>query len=75
MTASAAHDGLPTLLRAQMQAEWELAHAGKLQRYENALRGIASCATACACCRMHQEIAAEALVTPTSPTHPPRDPG
>jgi hypothetical protein len=27
----------------------------------NPLRGIASCATQCGCCRMHQEIAAAAV--------------
>jgi hypothetical protein len=45
----------------QMQAEWELAHATKLTRYENALRGIAACATQCGCCAMLREIAQEAL--------------
>ena len=32
-----------------------------LIRYENALRGIASCATGCMCCRMHNRIALRAL--------------
>ena len=30
-------------------------------RYENALRGIASCATRCRCCELHNRIARRAL--------------
>jgi hypothetical protein len=47
-----------------MRAEFELAHseqARELERYRNLLGGIASCATACGCCRMHAELAARAL--------------
>jgi hypothetical protein len=42
-----------------MAAEFELAHKPTIMI--NALRGIASCGTDCKCCRMHQEIAQEAL--------------
>ncbi len=52
------------LMEAQMRSEMELAHApqlAKLKRYENALRGISTCATACTCCQMLNGIATEAL--------------
>jgi len=32
-----------------------------VKRYEAALRGIAACATVCACCEMQQRIASKAL--------------
>lgn len=51
-----------------MRKEWELAHAPQLaelaqtlERYRLALGGIASCATQCACCRLHVEVALRAL--------------
>ncbi len=53
--------GMRCLMEAQMRSEMELAHQTRLQRYEAALRGIASCATSCGCCRMHAEIAREAV--------------
>jgi hypothetical protein len=46
-----------TLMRAQLQREFELAH----KRYTDALNGIATCATQCGCCRMHVKIALDAL--------------
>ncbi len=53
---------------AQQQAEWELAHKPKYQLLLNALEGIASCATNCGCCRMHKEIAEEAIARFTKET-------
>jgi hypothetical protein len=53
-------DGLPTLMRAQMAAEFELAHK-PVADLVNALKGIASCGTDCKCCQLHKEIAEEAL--------------
>jgi hypothetical protein len=53
-------DGLPTLMRAQMAAEFELAHK-PVADLVNALKGIASCGTDCKCCQLHAEIAAEAV--------------
>src|SRR5262245_22003047 len=32
-----------------------------LDRYGKALKGVASCATQCGCCRMHAQIASETL--------------
>jgi hypothetical protein len=63
----------PRLMHAQMQREFELAHApalAELERYRLLLGGIASCATSCSCCAMHSELAAEALkeFRPTAPT-------
>lgn len=55
------------LLFDRMTVEWATAHASHvsvvelLKRYRKALHGIASCGTACGCCRMHQQVAAEAL--------------
>lgn len=47
----------------------------QLEHYERrldlllrALSGIASCATQCGCCRLHQEIASEAIVRDTGLT-------
>ncbi len=48
-------------MHAQMRAEFELAHAPDLNRYRDALAGIASCSTACGCCRLHVELALRAL--------------
>jgi hypothetical protein len=53
-------DGLPVLLEYKLRAEMELAHK-PVTILVNALRGIASCGTACKSCQMHAEIAAEAL--------------
>jgi hypothetical protein len=53
-------DGLPTLMRAQMAAEFEQSHK-PVADLVNALKGIASCGTDCPCCAMHREIAEEAL--------------
>jgi hypothetical protein len=53
-------DGLPTLMRAQMAAEFELAHK-PVADLVNALKGIASCGTDCKCCQLHAEIATEAV--------------
>jgi hypothetical protein len=50
-----------TLMRAQIEHEFQLAHKPKLERYEKALNGIATCATQCGCCRMHVQIALDAL--------------
>ncbi len=55
------------LLFDKLTAEWALAHAthasvaAELERYRNALGGIASCSTACGCCRLHVELALRAL--------------
>jgi hypothetical protein len=38
-----------------------------IERLANALRGIASCATACRCCEMHRRMAEEALASIDSP--------
>jgi hypothetical protein len=53
-------DGLPVLLEYKLRAEMELAHK-PVTILVNALKGIASCGTACKSCQMHAEIAAEAL--------------
>lgn len=39
----------------------EMDREEKLERYRLALEGIASCATACQCCRMHAGVAEKAL--------------
>jgi hypothetical protein len=55
------------LLFDQMKAEWAQAHVNRdallarIARLERSLGGIASCATQCGCCRMHVQIALEAL--------------
>jgi hypothetical protein len=56
-------NGMRCLMEAQIRAELELTRAPTLERYRRALEGIASCATQCGCCRMHVEIAQEALAT------------
>jgi hypothetical protein len=53
-------DGLPILLEAQLRAEFEQSHK-PVADLVNALKGIASCGTACKCCALHKEIAEEAL--------------
>jgi hypothetical protein len=53
-------DGLPVLMRAQLAAEMELAHK-PVTILVNALRGIASCGTACKSCQMLREVAEGAL--------------
>jgi hypothetical protein len=53
-------DGLPVLLEYKLRAEMELAHK-PVTILVNALRGIASCGTACKSCQMLREVAAEAL--------------
>jgi hypothetical protein len=55
---------LMPLMRAQMQHEYELAHASKDARIDllrRVLSGIAANGTACTCCQMMNEIAREAL--------------
>jgi hypothetical protein len=58
------NDSLPILMRAQMQHEYELAHASKDARIDllrRALSGIAANGTSCRACQMMNEIAREAL--------------
>lgn len=73
MWRAAMTNGIPDLMRAQMQAEWEIAHApqlAELDRYRNALGGIASCASHCAGCQMLAEVARRALADAGTPATP-----
>lgn len=54
------HEALYFLPRGPQRHALEVALAER-DRYEKALRGVASCATQCGCCAMHVRIARQAL--------------
>lgn len=52
---------LESALRKALNAPLKLSEETREQRLEQAMQGIASCATQCLCCEMHRRVAVRAL--------------